>query len=95
MQELLKEVKIPTDAGALGLIEALGDKLPAALAIVLTEDGKSPKHKDLAVQAEEMAFGVTPEMALEVIDHFFVMNPIASLLSRIGALKFSREPPLV
>lgn len=81
---LLKDTTIPTDAGALALIDALGDKLPNAIAIVLNEDGMSLKNRDISSLAEEFEFSVTPDVALEVIDHFFVLNPIASLLSRIG-----------
>ena len=39
--DLLANVSIPADATAVGLINAIGDKLSLAIAIVLAEPGKS------------------------------------------------------
>jgi len=82
--DLLKEVTIPAGADAYGLIRALGESLPRALAIVLTEEGKSPRDKNIKEAACEIEFAITPEETLEVVDHFFDLNAIPSLLSRIA-----------
>jgi len=82
--DLLSGVTIPAGADAYGLIRALGESLPKALAIVLTEEGKSPREKDLREAAIELEFAITPEQTLEVVDHFFDLNAISSLLSRIA-----------
>ncbi|HQI50424.1 MAG TPA: hypothetical protein PLN61_17370 [bacterium] len=84
--DLMQGVTIPVGAGAMGIIDALGEKLPMALAIVLTEADRPLRDKDLHVLAQELTYSVTPETALEVVEHFFGLNPIASLLSRIGNL---------
>lgn len=97
LMELLKGVSIPRNADAFGLIEALDEKLPQALAIILQEDGIPLKDKNLSELSLEMQYGVTPEITLDIIDHFFELNPIASLLSRIGNLVqtiWSPVPPV-
>ncbi len=94
---VLGDVALPADAGALGLVAALGEKLPLALAVVLTEKGQSPAGKDLPAAAAEIEFAISPETALEVVEDFFDCNPIASLLDRaaqmIGKLQTRVVPP--
>ncbi len=63
------------------LIEILGDKLPLGLAIILTEEGKSPKDKDIDQLAKDLYFEITAEQTMEVIADFFVCTPVTSLLS--------------
>ena len=84
--DLLKGVTIPAGVDAYGLIRALGESLPQALAIVLTEEGKSPRDKNVTEAACEIEFAITPEQTLEVVDHFFDLNAIPSLLSRIAGV---------
>jgi hypothetical protein len=85
--EVLKTIRIPAGAGTAGLIEAFGDKLPLVLAVVLTEEGKSIKDKDLEKLAEEFnEFSLEVETTVQVIDDFFVLNPIASLWEKIQGL---------
>jgi hypothetical protein len=85
--EVLKTIRIPAGAGTAGLIAALGDNLPLALAVVLTEEGKAIKDKDLEKLAEEFnEFNLEVETAIQVIDDFFVLNPIASLWEKIQGL---------
>lgn len=69
-----------------GVVISLGDKIPHALAIVLTEEGKSPKGKDLKALAEEIEFGISPETTLEVVEHFFDCNHIPSLLEKLTGM---------
>jgi len=83
---VLKNVEIPAVADALGLIQAVGDRLPEALAVVLTERGQSPRDKDLAALADRLAFSVTPETTLQVVEDFFDCNPVSSLLERLAGV---------
>lgn len=84
--QLLCDVEVSLERGALGLVAALGDKLPKALAVVLTEKGQSPADKDLDAAAAELEFAISPEQALEVVEDFFDCNPIVSLLDRVGQM---------
>jgi len=83
---LLKGVSIPGEATALAIVAALGERIPDALAIVLTEEGTSPRDKNLPALAEEFAFALPPETALEAVDHFFALNPLSSWLNQIAGL---------
>jgi len=84
--DLLKDVEIPGDIDALGLVTILGDKLPLALAIVLAEKGKSLRGKDIPELADEIEFEVTPEQTLEITDDFFLINPISSVLEKLTGI---------
>lgn len=83
---ILKDVAIPHDTTPVSLVTALGDNLFAAMAVVLTEEGRSPQEKDIPALAAEIEFGITPETAIEVMAHFFELNPIPSLLNDLLGL---------
>jgi hypothetical protein len=72
----LPEMKIPVDPQPLTIVTVLGPSLPRAFAIVLTEEGKTPQNKDLDVLADEIAFGIDIETSCQVIEDFFVCNPL-------------------
>ena len=83
---LLQRLRIPADADALGVIMAVGNDLPELLAVVLVEKGASPRDKDLAALSERLAFSITMETALQVVEDFFACNPVSSLLERIAGM---------
>jgi len=88
-QQLLRLFKgggaaLPELFGARELILALGDKLDTALAVVLTEQGQSPRDKDMEALADELAFEMLPEQVAEVFSDFFDCNPLASIAQAIG-----------
>jgi len=83
LEELLKGTNIPAGAGAMGIVEALGDKVPIALAIILTEQGKSPQDKDLEALAAEMLWGVDLAQTMEIVDDFFSINPLSSAFAKV------------
>lgn len=82
---LLEGTSFRRDGGVQAIIDALGDKIGHALAIVLTEKGKSPRDKDLDNLAGELEYDMTPEDLLQVIDDFFCLNPVSSLFERMTA----------
>jgi len=84
---LLQELRIePEKLDAAGLLTLLGERLPEALAIVLTEEGKSPRDKDLKALAEEIEFSIEAETVVQVIEDFFSCNPAASLFDRLAGV---------
>lgn len=83
---LLDGLSIPRGASIPELIDALGGKLMPAVAVALTEKGKSPRDKDIDSLAGELEFTMTPEQLLQVVDDFFGLNPISSIMERIGHL---------
>jgi len=83
---LLDGLIIPRGASIPELIDALGGKLMPAVAVALTEKGKSPRDKDIDSLAGELEYTMTPEQLLQVVDDFFGLNPISSIMERIGHL---------
>ena len=89
VQQLLVMVEgtqIPADANMFGIVTAVGDKLFLALAIVLTEEGKSPRDKDFPALADEIEFSILPEQTITVIEDFFDCNPLFSILERVAGM---------
>jgi uncharacterized protein YerC len=80
---VLKTIRIPKGAGTGELILALDDKIPLVMAILLMEEGQSVKGKDLEQIAKAFDFEMEIEMVVQVIDDFFVCNPIALLWERL------------
>lgn len=70
---------VPREATINGLIKTLGDKLPLAIAIVLCEEGKSLRDKDVKALATEFAEHLSLEVAGRIVEDFFVFNPPTSL----------------
>ncbi len=86
LNEVVQTVLLPEELDIKSLIVAFGSRLFTALAIIVTEEGKSPRDKNIAALADEIEFGVTPEEALEIIADFFALNPMLSLLNSIDGL---------
>ncbi|MBP8980852.1 MAG: hypothetical protein KBG09_06370 [Syntrophobacterales bacterium] len=86
LENLLKGTSIPAGADAWGLLSALGEKTPHALAIILTEKGKSPAEKDIDTLAEEMAWGMDIGCVLEIVTDFFSINPLSSVFEKVVGL---------
>lgn len=84
--DLLKGLSIPQDLGAREIVPVFGDKLSHALAIVLTEEGKHVRNKDMIALASELEFAIEPEMVLQVVEDFFACNPIPSLLRGLSGI---------
>jgi hypothetical protein len=80
---LLKSAQIPARLTAWSVIETLGDKLSEGIAIVLREDGKPLKEKDLPELTKEIQFSIDPETSFEVVEDFFDRNPINLTLERL------------
>jgi hypothetical protein len=97
LTNLLQGVTIPGNATPLTLVGILDDKLPMAIAIVIIpplprgdERGvmDALKNKDIESLSSQIEFEISPETTLQVIENFFVCNPIASLLERLtGTIK--------
>ena len=72
----LAVVLIPVPPG----VEPSGGKAPAKASTPISE---LLKNKDVPALAEELRWSIDHETTLEVIDHFFECNPIASILNRL------------
>lgn len=86
LMDLLKTVEIKPPYGTKELVEVLGDKIIYAVAIALSEQGKSPKEKDVTSLVTDIEFDLSVDMMLQVIDDFFSCNPTALYLERLSKL---------
>jgi hypothetical protein len=82
--EHLEGLSLPKSRNIFEIAQALGNRLPIALAIVLTEEGHSPRDKDLEKIADEIEFSIDVEMTSKAIEDFFELTPILSILERLG-----------
>ena len=91
--DVLKGVTFPPNPTPLDIISILYERLPSALAIVLTEEGQSVKDKDLTALSSELSFKISLGVTMQVIEDFFDCNPTALLLERLQKLigKISNE----
>ncbi|MEK6531258.1 MAG: hypothetical protein AABZ23_02050 [Deltaproteobacteria bacterium] len=82
MLNLLKGVALPADPDALNIAAALGDRLSNALAVILVEEGTRLRDKNMDKVSEELDESMSLELAAKVIEDFFLINPILSLLKK-------------
>lgn len=86
---LLEGVEIPAEGDMVRALVAgleTHGRLDAALAVVLTERGSSPRDKDRAALARELEAQITPQHVAEVIQDFFTCNPVSSVLDRLSGM---------
>lgn len=86
LRAILDEIIIPGELTPISLVQALGSNLFMVLAIVLTEEGKSLRGKDLAAIADEIEYCITPDTAIEALADFFDLNPIPLILKSLADL---------
>lgn len=86
LEQLLEGVRFSGNLDIITVIKILGDKLPQALAIVLVEEGKLPKDKDLDALAVDVEQYLTLEQIMEIVDGFFSLNPLSSVIEKIVAM---------
>ncbi|GAB63105.1 MAG: hypothetical protein DWB56_06715 [Candidatus Jettenia sp.] len=83
LMDIIRGVVIPQVITIPALIDMFGDRLSLALAVVITEEGKPVKDKDIEMAAMEIEYEIMPEQILEIIDDFFFINQIALLFQRV------------
>lgn len=80
---IIKDVHI-TDSGNLAMLMMdLGDRLPEAIAVVLHDPDVPLKDKNLKEMSDSIAFEMTPEQTLQIVEDFFDCTPVSSLLEKI------------
>jgi len=84
LNALIKGIQINT-AGLTpaGLIDLLGDKVPQVVAILIYEQGTVLKDKDLDALVAQFEFEMPFDIAVKVIEDFFVLNPIISVIEKL------------
>jgi hypothetical protein len=83
---IMKGISFPDDLTIDTLIDVMGDKLYAAIAVVITEKGCFPKDKDIEAMAEHLKWTADLETDIGIIKDFFALNPTSLILKEIGVM---------
>lgn len=89
LQQLLRVlngIAVPEQLTLATLLDALGGRLYTAIAVAITEKDCSPRDKNIEELAAELEWKLDADTLLEIVDDFFALNPISSLLEKIGKL---------
>lgn len=70
----------------LTIYEAIGPRLPVALAIMLSEKDKDPREKDLVELSDYMRFNFPLDEGIRAVKDFFLLNPTASIAASLRDL---------
>ena len=79
----LNGLSIPSDGNPVGMIMKLGDRLNQAIAVVLREEGKPLRDKDIEAMTAEFEDSIDAQTQLSVVKDFFDCNPITFLLETL------------
>jgi hypothetical protein len=87
--ERLKDVQWPDakDLNLLSLYNAIGGRLPVALAVILTEKDKPIQGKDIDALGEELRFNFPLDEGIRALNDFFTLNPTASIAASLRDLR--------
>lgn len=78
--EFLEGLSWPTgNLGAAGIVKLLGNKLARAIAIVLREEGRLLRDKDIEALEAEFKEHLEHQTALKVVNDFLEFNPPSSV----------------
>jgi hypothetical protein len=84
----LRDVQWPdfTNFNLISFHEAIGPRLPVALAIVLTPKGEDPRTKDIDRLAEDLRYTMPLDEGIRAFKDFFLLNPTASIAGSLRDL---------
>lgn len=83
---LLAGVEFAGPLDILSVIYALGNKFPQAVAICITEEGASPRDKNVGELAPWIEYEADIETTVQVVEDFFTLNPTSSVLKILSGL---------
>jgi len=89
IQQLLRVldgIALPAQLTLASLLDALGGRLYAAIAVVITEKGCSPRDKNVDELAGWLEWSADLTTVMEIVDDFFALNPVSSLLEKAGGM---------
>lgn len=78
--------QVSSEDNIMSFIVKLGDKLPEMLAVVLCEEGKSIRDKNMEELVTIVATEVDVDMAMEILSDFFEKTPLSSLGDKLQKL---------
>jgi len=78
IREIINDLAPPSEVSFAAIGTLLREKLPSALAVILTEEGQPPKDKNINDLAEELKKNIGFLATLNVVQDFFILNPAIS-----------------
>lgn len=82
----LSGMSLPGKLNVQSILNAIGDRISEILAIILIPDGKSIKEKDRGAIAEFLDDNLDVELAMEIVEDFFLSNQTSSLIEKVAKL---------
>jgi hypothetical protein len=83
---VIRGVVLPQVVSSATLVIALGDRVPEALAVVLSEENVPLKKKNMRELQELLEENLSIEQSIGMIEDFFDCNPIASISGALVGL---------
>ena len=83
LTKIINGLEYPEQITPRSVVETFGSRLDELLAVILTEEKKSPADKDLAATAKYLAFNMSPERVAQVVTDFFTITPVGSLMDLV------------
>jgi hypothetical protein len=85
-QSLLKEVVWPTEFTIVTFMEVFSDQLPQFAAIIVSEEGKLLKEKNIDGLTVEFEEFLDIGTSVKMVEDFFDCNPIDSILKSLSGM---------
>lgn len=88
INEIIKDVEFPAEAGATDVIAAFGSNIHSALAVVLIEQGcgieeSIEDRENFQARAKYLQYHIKAAQVLEVVGDFFEVNPVSTVRAEL------------
>ncbi len=83
---ILKEVPVSIFLDEMEMAKLLINNVGLAIAVVITEEGTKPREKDIEQLARDIEFTMDAETLVQVVQDFFVCNPVASIYGKLSEM---------
>ena len=67
----------------------IGESIDTAIAIMICEEGKSLKEKNIDKLAEAIGYELDMDTSMQIVEDFFLLNDITSLVTRVAGIMVS------
>ncbi len=83
---ILENMSVDIFVNEMEMTKLLISNAGPAIAVILTEEGTSPKDKDVQYLAGELEFAIDAETITRVIQDFFACNPVALICEKVAGM---------
>ena len=90
-KQLLTTIKFP-EGGAMTvqtITGMIGESMDTAIAIMICEEGKSLKEKNIDELAEAIRYELDMDTSMQIVEDFFLLNDLTSLVTRVAGIMVS------